>query len=115
MALKKEQIIECLREVGAFIEKRRPPEEIRDKLDYRGEVIKSEVVLSEIRPVFQGNGEYRANPFAKIRWVERRSEWQIFWRRADLKWHRYKPTREIRRLRDALLEIEGDPKGCFFG
>jgi hypothetical protein len=114
MALTETQTLECLREIGAFIKKRRPREDIRDKLDYRGEILKSEVVLSSVRPAFD-SGEPRAFPFAKIKWIGTQRAWVIYWMRADLKWHRYSPSRKIRSLADALAEIDSDPYCCFFG
>ncbi|MDZ4742645.1 MAG: DUF3024 domain-containing protein [Verrucomicrobiota bacterium] len=41
--------------------------------------------------------------------------WQLFWKRADGKWHRYPPRPETKSLADALAIIHEDPKGCFFG
>lgn len=114
MALTEAQTLECLREIGAFIKKRRPTEEIRDKLDYRGEVIKSEVLLSAVRPR-SGTGEPFVSPIAKIKWIGTQSAWVLYWMRADLKWHRYSPSRPIRSLGDAFTEINKDPYGCFFG
>jgi hypothetical protein len=115
MALSDKEIQECLREVGAFIAKRRPPEHIRAQLDYRGEVQRSEVVLSSVRPALLGRKETMVQPFAKIKWIGTKSAWIIYWMRADLKWHRYDPSQKIRSLHDALAEIHADPYGCFFG
>lgn len=101
--------------LDAFIEKRRPPEEIRDKLDlgYRleGEIIQ----IFEIRPNWQNPAEKIESPIAKAKYVKSRSVWKVYWMRADLKWHPYDPQREVSNLTAFLELIDQDNYGCFWG
>ena len=115
MSLSEFQIAECLQEIGRFIEKRRPPEHIREQVDLRGELVKSEVILSEVRAPWDGIGGKIVAPFAKVKWIGSRKQWEIYWQRANMKWNKYKPSRSIGSLGDALAEIDADPFGCFFG
>jgi len=44
-----------------------------------------------------------------------RKIWKIYWKRADLKWHRYDPHPEAATLAEALHIIDEDACCCFFG
>lgn len=115
MALSEKQLAECLGEAGRFLQAFRPREEIRDKLDYRFKIKRSEIVLYSIRPRWDGSPGVSEQELAKVKWVAAREKWQIYWMRADCRWHEYKAIREIRSLKDALAEVRADPYGCFFG
>jgi hypothetical protein len=47
--------------------------------------------------------------------VRARKIWKIYWKRADLKWHRYDPHPEAANLAEALRIIDEDACCCFFG
>lgn len=115
MALSPEQMQECLRAVGEFIEKRRPPPEIRSQLDFRAHIRNFTVDLVEVRPVWNNPQESRETPIARIRWVASQGVWRLYWMRQDLKWHAYPNLPETSSLAEALAEIDADPSGCFFG
>ncbi|MBL9113926.1 MAG: DUF3024 domain-containing protein [Verrucomicrobiaceae bacterium] len=68
-----------------------------------------------LRPAFNRLGEQIEDSIAKVRFVRSRSVWQLFWMRADLKWHRYPPCPETASLSEALHVIHQDTNGCFFG
>lgn len=55
MPIPEQELIGCLRAVGAFIEERRPPAEIRDQIDFRADIENSAVVLNEVRPAYVRN------------------------------------------------------------
>ena len=115
MALRDEQIRECFREAGAFLERRRPRAEIRDKLDYRADIVGSDLVIVAVRPAFQEPTRKTDEHIAKLKWVGTRRVWRLFWMRADLKWHSYEPMPEAATVAAGLEEVERDPYGCFFG
>jgi hypothetical protein len=52
---------------------------------------------------------------AKFRFVKATEQWQIYWMRASGKWKSYEPMFEASKLEDALMVIESDQYGCFFG
>jgi hypothetical protein len=49
MPLPTVQIRECLRATGEFLIKRRPPPELRDKLDFRTDISGQEVIIISVR------------------------------------------------------------------
>lgn len=109
------QLQECLSAVGAFLEMRRPPPEIRDQLDFRANISGAEVVIVEVRPRFDDNSQKIENPVARAKWVATRKKWRLYWMRADLKWHSYQPLSEAATLDEILSEVHRDPHYCFFG
>jgi hypothetical protein len=115
MALKPEQISDCLTAMGAFVQRMRPPPELLDKIDYKAELVGSSVILSDVRPMWNSPRRKRASPFAKINWVETRKEWRLYWMKSDLKWHSYEYKPVFRSLRKAMVEVEEDRYNCFFG
>jgi hypothetical protein len=115
MAVPDTQLRACLKAVGAFIEKRRPPLHIRPKLDFRADIKGSDVVIVEVRPSFRNKRRIIEHPVAKMKWVDSRQVWRLFWMRADLKWHSYDPLSEAADIDTLLFEVDRDPHCCFFG
>lgn len=106
---------ECVRAVGAFIEKRRPRVEIRAQVDYRAYIRGSTVDLVEVRPAWNKPKRICETAVARIRWVATQRVWRLYWMRADLKWHAYPNLSEARTIAEALAEVDADPICCFFG
>lgn len=115
MPIPETELRECLRAAGAFIEKRRPRPEFRDQLDLRADIEGAALVLSEVRPSYQDPTVIRHHPFAKVKWIGARRQWRLYWMRADLKWHEYKPGRPLTDINAILAAIDRDEHGCFFG
>jgi hypothetical protein len=115
MPLSPAQLQECLRAVGAFIEKRRPPAVIRDQVDFRADISGSEVIIVEVRPRFDDKHQKIERPVARAKWIATRKKWRLYRMRADLKWHDYQPLSEAATLDLILSEVHRDPHGCFFG
>jgi len=44
-----------------------------------------------------------------------KKNWKVYWNRADLKWHSYKPVPEVASLEEFLALVERDEHACFFG
>jgi hypothetical protein len=89
--------------------------EIRAQLDigysYDGKVI----IIYEIRPVWNDPKKIQQIEFAKIRYYKSRSEWNLYWMRANGKWELYKPFPESTHLDKIIETIEEDKNGCFYG
>ena len=101
--------------VGEFVARRRPPLAMRAQLDLAYRVTGQSIELFEIRPVWDGNGETQEFPIAKATFVRTRGIWQLYWQRADLKWHTYEPLPQARTLKEIVAEIDADPNCCFWG
>ena len=98
-----------------FWSKRRPPLELRDKIREGQRFTDQTLDLFYVRPHWQHPGETIDSPVARIRYVRSRKLWQLYWMRADLKWHRYAPQPVAANLEQALQIIDEDANGCFFG
>ncbi len=94
---------------------RRPPLNLRDKIREGQRFDDTSIELFFVRPAFRRPDEQIEESIAKVRFIRSRDVWHLFWKRADLKWHRYQPCPEAASLRDALQMIHQDPNGCFFG
>jgi hypothetical protein len=101
------------KQVADFVEARRPPPEMRAQLDIGYRLEKQAVELFERRRSMRGHRV--EEDFARLVYVKSRDVWKLYWKRADLKWHRYAPLPESPRLDVLLQEIDEDPNACFFG
>jgi hypothetical protein len=115
VALPDKQAGACFKAVGAFLEKRRPPEHIRDQVDIRADITGSNLVIVEVRAAYNDKNRKSEHPVAKAKWVETQKIWRLFWMRADMKWHSYTPKPEAKSIDVLLVEVDRDPHGCFFG
>ena len=98
----------------AFLERKRPPEYIRPKLDFGFRISGQNVELVEIRPRWDNPSVYEQQPFARATFIRSQNAWKLFWRRADLKWHAYQ-TSMVETIDEVLAIVEKDEYGCFFG
>ena len=98
-----------------YVDKHRPPEEIRSKLDigytYQGQ----NIFLEEIRPQWNKPEIIRRYPYAKIRYVKTQKIFKLYWQRASLKWELYEPFPESSHLQKLLDVVAEDGYGCFKG
>jgi Protein of unknown function (DUF3024) len=101
--------------MAAFLEKTRPPENIRDQVDSGYSHIGQTIELFEIRPSWVDPEKIMHLPFAKINFVKSRQTWKLYWRRAKGNWDAYKPFPGAANLQDCLDCIVEDAHGCFHG
>ncbi|MGD2143327.1 MAG: DUF3024 domain-containing protein [Anaerolineae bacterium] len=101
--------------LDAFLEKRRPPEHLRDKLDVDYRIHRQSIVIFERRAAWNRPGETIETPVAKTTYVRTQNEWRVYWQRSDLKWHGYEPRPEVDSLLDFLKVVDTDEYGCFWG
>ncbi len=99
----------------AFLDRRRPPVEIRNKVDINYRIEKQSILIFEIRPVWNNPAEYRETPVAKATFTRSGGFWKIYWRRSDLKWHAYEPAREVNTVDEFIAIVDRDEYGCFWG
>jgi spore coat polysaccharide biosynthesis protein SpsF (cytidylyltransferase family) len=84
-------------------------------LDLNYEIKDQSVILNEIRPAWNNPKEIRTSGYAKATFVKTNNIWKIFWKRADNKWHTYKPKPTVEELKDFLILVDQDEYCCFKG
>ena len=101
--------------MSGFMTKRRPPPEIRDRLDLGYRIDGQSVVIYSIRPFWKDSSKMIEAPAAKATDVRKTNRWKIFWHRADLKWHAYPPHPEALFFDEFLAVVDEDENCCFWG
>lgn len=97
------------------IEKMRPPEDIRDKLDLGYRIENQSVIVFEIRPRFDEPSIKKELDCAKATFVKSSNNWKIYWMRGNLKWDIYGPEPEAKDLKVFMKIVKEDKHFCFFG
>ena len=115
MALSEIELKRCEKAIEAFLEKRRPPLHIREKLDVDCLISGQSVEVQEIRPDWQDESRKISRSTARATYVKATNEWKVYWIRQDLKWHRYEPHPTAKSLADFLNVVDQDAHCCFFG
>jgi len=115
MALSEFELKKCEKVVGEFVEKRRPPPHIRKELDLGFRIKGQSVEIFEIRPLWNDPEKKIEEAVAKTTYVKTSKEWNVYWQRADLKWHRYEPNPSVKSLEEFLDLVGKDEYACFFG
>ncbi len=101
------------RELDAFCD--RVPKHIRHQVCHAYRIAGSDVVLFEVRSVWNDPGQSREHPVAKFRFNATRELWQLYCRHRDLKWHSYTRLPAVGSFEILLREVERDPTGIFWG
>ncbi|WP_285258492.1 DUF3024 domain-containing protein [Halopseudomonas bauzanensis] len=99
------------RAASEFLTSRRPPVEIRPRLDLDVRVSGQSVQIVETRPHFREPSTIIESPVAKATFVKKSQRWKIYWMRSDLNWHSYTPEPESRSIEEFFAIVNG----CFFG
>ncbi|MFE8073467.1 DUF3024 domain-containing protein [Marinobacteraceae bacterium S3BR75-40.1] len=115
MAFSEFEIKKIEQAASKFLEARRPPVEIRPKLDLDVRLSGQSVEIIEIRPHFQDPERIIETPVAKATYVKKTQRWKIYWMRSDLKWHSYPPEPDSRSIEGFFTTVNRDENGCFFG
>lgn len=95
--------------------KHRPPLHLRDKVREGLRIEGQEIELFLVRPLFSDPTRQTKESIAKVRYVKSRDVWRVFWKRADLKWHRHPPRPKVKSLEAFLRLVDEDVNGCFWG
>ncbi len=103
------------RNIERFIDKRRPPEEIRSQLDLGYTYQNQTVEIFEIRPQFLDESKIVHIPIAKSRYVKSKSTWKVYWMRGSGNWVAYDPRPEVKTVDEFLAIVDEDAFACFFG
>jgi hypothetical protein len=105
----------CQKLVAQFIETRRPPQHIRAELDLAFRINGQSVEIFEVRSHWKDKSKVLEQPVAKATYNKSKRNWKVFWQRADLKWHGYKPNPEVASIENFLALVQKDEHACFFG
>jgi hypothetical protein len=114
MAFRENELAAVEKSLYAFLQRKRPPEHIRSKVDIGFKISGQSIELIEIRPRWDKPSVYEQHSFARTTFIRTQNIWKLFWLRANMKWHPYTP-RLFTSLDDVLTAIEQDEYGCFFG
>jgi hypothetical protein len=112
MTLSEFDVKRCEKSVAQFIENRRPPPHVRAEVDLSFRISGQSVEIFEVRPNWRDRSKLQEHSIAK---ATSKRNWKVFWQRADLKWHSYKPSPEVDSIEDFLAIVQKDDHGCFFG
>lgn len=115
MALSEFECKKIAADLSRFIESKRPPPEIRDRLDIGFRIENQSVFIFEIRPRWDKPEEKIESPVAKATYSKAQQVWKVYWMRADLRWHRYYPDPEVGELSEFLELVDKDKNACFWG
>jgi hypothetical protein len=110
--LKSADIIETMED---YIAKVRPHPEIRPELDLGYEISGQSIILNEIRPFWNDPTKIMTTGYAKGTYIKDKDIWEIYWKRADNKWHVYKPFPVVGELKHFLKIVDDDVHCCFKG
>lgn len=115
MAFNEHELREHQATLDAFLEKRRPPEQVRDQVDVDCRVEGQSIVIFERRSLWTEPGRTIEVPVAKTTYVRTQETWKVYWQQRDQKWHSYEPRPEVDSLADFLDVVDADRHGCFWG
>ena len=109
------QTVDIIELMENYMDKMRPPEEMRNKVDFGYRIDDQSVILFELRPTMRAGGKLSEIEFAKATLVKKTGKWKVYWRRANLTWHPYGPNLEVNSLREFLAVVDEDASSCFYG
>lgn len=115
MAFNDLELRRCQREMERFMEKRRPPPEIRHEVDLGYRIEGQSVELFTVRPAFRDPEKKIEAAFAKATYVRTHDVWRVFWMRRNREWEGYEPAREVDSFDAFLAVVDADELRCFFG
>lgn len=101
--------------LSAFIERRRPPVHLREKLDWGFRIDKQSVEIFEVRPRFDDKTRKIQHSFAKATYVRTDKTWKVYWMRANLKWYSYAPAPKVKDIEGFVKLVDEDKWHCFLG
>lgn len=115
MALDVIQATETINALENFIDRKRPPEHLRDQLDIAYKIENQSIIIHEIRPKWEEEDKKIEFPIAKTTWVHSSKHWKVFWMRGNLKWYPYEPMPKVKTIDAFLKLVEDDQYHCFWG
>jgi Protein of unknown function (DUF3024) len=95
----------------------RIPQRARYQVHLDVEVQGQRVTITERRAPWRADfgPEWSAHPLAQLRFNRSTHLWSLYWRDADVYWHRYDGIGPTTHVDPLLAEIEADPQAHFWG
>lgn len=103
------------KQIHDFVEKRRPPKDIRDQLDIGYTYDNGTFEIFEIRPQWNKPENILHHSVAKATYIKSQQYWKLYWKRANGSWEHYDPVSILPSITDVLHCIDNDVHGCFWG
>jgi hypothetical protein len=97
--------------MAKFLQKRRPPVNIRDQVDLQYRIKDQSVTIFELRPRWN-TPEIIESPIAKTTYIRSQNIWQVYNMGRDLKWHVYA---NLDSFYGFLKAVDEDENSCFWG
>ncbi len=107
--------LDIIETMEAFVERKRPPLEIRDKVDLGYKIEGKSIYIFEIRPRWNNPEIINKLPVAKATYVIAKKEWKVYWMRSNGKWYLYDPQLVIKDVAQFIKLVEEDAYHCFWG
>ena len=101
--------------LNAFLEKHRPPVDIRHEMDLGFRITGYKIAIFELRPESGNPAVTIESPFVKATFVKTWNIWKLYWMRGTGKWCLYVPEAETKTIEKVLAIVGKDENGCFFG
>jgi hypothetical protein len=115
MAIDVLKTVDIIETMENYLERQRPPEHIRNKVDLGYKIENQSIILTEIRPAWDNPSQINEHGYAKATYIKKQDVWKIYWMRGNLKWNLYDPKPQVKKLSDFLEVVEKDELGCFKG
>jgi hypothetical protein len=109
------QYLEVIEAMENFIERKRPPVHIRDKMDLGYRIEDQNIFVFDIRPQWNKPEVILHHDLAKCTYVKAKNHWKIFWMRGNGNWHSYSIEPIMDRVHEFAKIVEEDAACCFFG
>jgi hypothetical protein len=107
--------VEIIELMENYVQRVRPPEHIRDRLDINYKIESQSIILITIRPALLDPSLKIESPYAKATYLKREDRWKIYWMPGNLKWTVYSDQPNVKNLKDFIAVVEADKFGCFHG
>ncbi len=101
--------------IADYIQTKRPPVELRERVDLGYSFKNNEVILFEIRQKWNDPSKKNQLPFARCKYVKTQQIWKIYWMRASGKWELYEPKSKVTHIQSFIEIVESDEYSCFRG
>lgn len=115
MAITIVQTLDIIEALENFLDRKRPPLEMREEVDLTYEIDGKNIIVFERRCLLNNPEEIIEIPISKCTYIMSKDIWKVFWYRADGKWQIYLPLPYIQSLDEYVNVLEEDQYGCFFG
>ncbi|MEI6865717.1 DUF3024 domain-containing protein [Flavicella sp.] len=102
-------------QIKAYIDKIRPPKELRSQVDVSCSYKNNTFEIFEIRPNWADKNIIQNLPIAKAKYVKTKKTWSVYWMTSNEKWILYKPKPRVEKLSDFIELLVKDENGCFWG